>query len=58
MVGWTLWEMTTDSNLGAINPKGMITRKIKLENLVEDGIKTLIHDKDSHVKILVDVNDK
>ncbi|TPX16834.1 uncharacterized protein E0L32_003396 [Thyridium curvatum] len=43
---------------GAINPKGMITRKIKLENLVEDGIKTLIHDKDSHVKILVDVNDK
>lgn len=41
---------------GAIKPNGMITRKIKLENIVEDGIKTLINDKDSHVKILVDVN--
>lgn len=43
---------------GAIQPNGMITRKIKLENLVEDGIKTLIHDKNNHVKILVDINAK
>ncbi|KAF7562250.1 hypothetical protein G7046_g1897 [Stylonectria norvegica] len=41
---------------GAIKPNSMITRKIKLENIVEDGIKTLINDKDNHVKILVDVN--
>lgn len=34
----------------------MITAKIKLENLVQDGIKTLINDKDSHVKILVDMS--
>ncbi|KAI5456028.1 chaperonin 10-like protein [Mariannaea sp. PMI_226] len=43
---------------GAIQPNGMITRKIKLENLVEDGIKTLIHDKNNHVKILVDIKAK
>lgn len=36
----------------------MITRKIKLENIVNDGIMALIHDKDNQVKILVDVNDK
>lgn len=33
----------------------MITRKIKLENIVEDGIKALVHDKDNQVKILVDM---
>jgi hypothetical protein len=33
----------------------MITRKIKLDDLVEGGIKTLIHDKENHVKILVEV---
>ncbi|KAI0908749.1 GroES-like protein [Ustulina deusta] len=41
---------------GAIKPNGMITAKIKFENVVEDGIKRLISDKDNHVKILVDVN--
>ncbi|KAG5657827.1 hypothetical protein KAF25_007860 [Fusarium avenaceum] len=43
---------------GAIQPQQMITRKIKLENIVEDGIKALIHDKDNQVKVLVDINDK
>jgi hypothetical protein len=33
----------------------MITSKIQLEDLVESGIKALIHDKESHVKILVEV---
>lgn len=33
----------------------MITAKISLENLVQDGIKTLITDKDNHVKVLVDI---
>ncbi|KAF2967324.1 hypothetical protein GQX73_g6258 [Xylaria multiplex] len=41
---------------GAIKPSGMITAKIKFENVVEDGIKRLISDKDNHVKILVDIN--
>lgn len=36
----------------------MITRKIKLDNIVEDGIKALIHDKDNQVKILVDIHAK
>ncbi|KAF4461203.1 hypothetical protein FALBO_12002 [Fusarium albosuccineum] len=43
---------------GAIQPSKMVTRKIKLENIVEDGIKALITDKDNQVKVLVDVNAK
>lgn len=38
-----------------MKPGDMITRKIALENVVEDGIKTLITDKESHVKILVQI---
>ncbi|KAJ4256166.1 hypothetical protein NW762_009243 [Fusarium torreyae] len=41
---------------GAIEPSLMITKKIKLENIVEDGIKALIHDKDHQVKVLVDMH--
>jgi len=33
----------------------MITSKIQLEDLVEHGIKALINDKESQVKILVQV---
>ncbi|CAN9287502.1 unnamed protein product [Alternaria alternata] len=40
---------------GTLKPMNMITRKISLEDLVEDGIKTLINDKENHVKILVEV---
>lgn len=36
----------------------MITAKIRLENVVEDGIKALVTDKDNHVKILIDINAK
>ncbi|KPM35783.1 hypothetical protein AK830_g10769 [Neonectria ditissima] len=43
---------------GAIRANDMITAKIRLENLVEDGIKALITDKDNHVKILVDIGAK
>jgi len=32
----------------------MITSKIQLEDLVEHGIKALINDKESQVKILVE----
>ncbi|KAM0553225.1 hypothetical protein ACHAPJ_007513 [Fusarium lateritium] len=41
---------------GAIEPSLMITKKIKLENIVEDGIKALIYDKDHQVKVLVDMH--
>lgn len=40
---------------GKLKPEKMITSKIKLENLVEDGIWALVNEKDKHVKILVDV---
>jgi hypothetical protein len=41
--------------LGAMKPGDMITGKITLENMVEDGFKTLISDKDGHVNILVQI---
>ncbi|KAF2646023.1 sorbitol dehydrogenase [Massarina eburnea CBS 473.64] len=40
---------------GSLRPEKMITSTIPLEDLVERGVKALIHDKDSHVKILVEV---
>lgn len=40
---------------GKLKPSKMITSKIQLEDLVEGGIKALINDKESHVKILVEV---
>ncbi|KAL5119943.1 hypothetical protein ACEQ8H_002041 [Pleosporales sp. CAS-2024a] len=41
---------------GKLKPSQMITSKIQLEDLVEGGIKALINDKESHVKILVEAN--
>ncbi|KAH6952886.1 hypothetical protein HG530_000496 [Fusarium avenaceum] len=41
---------------GDIQPEGMITKVIKMNEVVEEGFNTLIHDKDNHVKILVDVS--
>lgn len=40
---------------GLLDVKGMITRKITIDRVVEDGISALIGEKDTHVKILVDV---
>ncbi len=34
----------------------MITKKIPLDQVVEQGFNALINDKDSQVKILVDVS--
>lgn len=33
----------------------MITRTIKMNEIVEKGFNALIEDKDNHVKILVDI---
>ena len=33
--------------------KDMITKRIEMEDVLESGFKTLIHDKDNQVKILV-----
>jgi threonine dehydrogenase-like Zn-dependent dehydrogenase len=40
---------------GKIKPKQMITSKIQMDRLVDDGYWALIKEKDKHVKILVDV---
>jgi threonine dehydrogenase-like Zn-dependent dehydrogenase len=40
---------------GAIKPEKMITSKIKIDRIAEDGFKPLIEEKDKHVKILVDL---
>ncbi|KAJ5102068.1 hypothetical protein NUU61_004290 [Penicillium alfredii] len=41
---------------GKIQPRPMITSKIAMEDVVEKGFRALIHEKDQHVKILVDVS--
>lgn len=40
---------------GQLKPEPMITRKIKLDEVEEKGFQALVHDKDNHVKILVEV---
>jgi len=41
---------------GRMNPEGMITKKIAIDKVAEEGFKTLVEDKDNHVKILVDLS--
>ncbi|KAI0100781.1 dehydrogenase [Nemania sp. FL0031] len=40
---------------GRLRPESMITRKISLDRVPEDGFEVLINDKDTHVKLLVDL---
>lgn len=40
---------------GALKPEKMITSKIRIDRIVEDGFKPLIEEKDKYVKILVDL---
>ena len=40
---------------GSLKPDAMITGKIKMQNLIEEGYMPLINEKDKHVKILVDI---
>ncbi|KAE8147603.1 chaperonin 10-like protein [Aspergillus avenaceus] len=41
---------------GALNPRPMITSRIRLEEIVEKGFKALINERDRHVKILIDLS--
>lgn len=43
---------------GTLKPDMMITSIIQLNDIVEGGIKALINDKESHVKILVEVGQR
>lgn len=38
---------------GRIKAKGLITRRIRLENIVDEGFEELCKHKDKHIKILV-----
>lgn len=40
---------------GKMKPEGMITKKVTMDKVVDEGFNTLIGDKDNHVKILVDL---
>ncbi|PQE21650.1 hypothetical protein CJF32_00004358 [Rutstroemia sp. NJR-2017a WRK4] len=40
---------------GSLSPSRMITSKISLPNVERDGFKELIHNKEKHVKILVEL---
>jgi threonine dehydrogenase-like Zn-dependent dehydrogenase len=40
---------------GALKPEKMITSKIRIDRIAEDGFEPLINEKDKHVKILVDL---
>ncbi|RAL17008.1 uncharacterized protein BO97DRAFT_382208 [Aspergillus homomorphus CBS 101889] len=42
-------------NHGQLTPEKMITAKIKLDEVVEKGFDALVHHRDAHCKILVDV---
>jgi len=42
---------------GRMRPEGMITKKIKLNEVVEEGFMSLVNDKDNQVKILVQANE-
>ncbi len=50
-LGYTLMMAT-----GRMKPESMITAIIKLDEVEEKGFKTLVNDKDNHVKILVEVS--
>lgn len=40
---------------GALKPEKMITGRIAIDRVVEDGFEPLINEKEKHVKILVDL---
>ncbi|KAJ0414912.1 chaperonin 10-like protein [Aspergillus carlsbadensis] len=40
---------------GKIDPRPMITSKIRMEDVEEKGFKALVNEKDKHVKILIDI---
>ena len=51
-----LYSQLTYHVQGQLKPESMITKKIQMNEVEESGFKTLIHDKNNHVKILVVVS--
>ncbi|PYH35212.1 uncharacterized protein BO87DRAFT_306677 [Aspergillus neoniger CBS 115656] len=48
-------EVIRALSYGQLKPEKMVTSKIKLDEVVENGFQALVDDRDSHCKILVDV---
>ncbi|BCS01295.1 uncharacterized protein AKAW2_51636S [Aspergillus luchuensis] len=48
-------EVIRALSYGQLKPERMVTSKIKLDDVVEKGFQALVDDRDSHCKILVDV---
>ncbi|GLB12173.1 hypothetical protein AtubIFM57258_009453 [Aspergillus tubingensis] len=48
-------EVIRALSYGQLKPERMVTSKIKLDDVVEKGFQALLDDRDSHCKILVDV---
>ncbi|GKZ26937.1 hypothetical protein AbraIFM66951_008118 [Aspergillus brasiliensis] len=48
-------EVIRALSYGQLKPERMVTSKIKLDEVVEKGFQALVDDRDSHCKILVDV---
>ena len=46
----------TDFVAGKLKPESMITKKIKMDEVEEEGYKALINDKDNQVKILIEID--
>ena len=44
-----------DDGAGNMQPESMITKRIQIDDVVEEGFKALIKDKDNQVKILIDL---
>ncbi|KEQ65813.1 GroES-like protein [Aureobasidium melanogenum CBS 110374] len=42
---------------GRMKPEKMITKKVELKDVIEEGFLTLLKDKDNHVKVLIKSND-
>ena len=42
--------------VGSLKPETMITKKIKMEEVEEEGYTTLINDKDNQVKVLIEIS--
>jgi threonine dehydrogenase-like Zn-dependent dehydrogenase len=48
-------QLAANRCTGLLKPEGMITKKIKMSEVEEQGFKALVEDKDNQVKILIDI---
>ncbi|KAI5270166.1 GroES-like protein [Aureobasidium subglaciale] len=49
-------EVLAAISSGRMKPEKMITKKVELKDVIEEGFLTLLKDKDNHVKVLIKSN--